>query len=131
MALVDISSWHQDWKAETGMTLDEFSAAAKLQYMIDFGKAGLARNASEYDRANALDDRLVSDVKAGLQRKSAPRAAAEEKLATPAQVDFIMALIAKGAHEEGGYIDGPVTRAGVAAMSSRAASAYIYSLRGE
>lgn len=131
MALVDISSWHQDWKAETGMTLDDFSATAKLQYMIDFGKAGLARNGAEYDRANALDDRLVADVKAGLQRKSAPRAAAEGKPATPAQVDFIMALIAKGAHEEGGYIDGPVTRAGVAAMGSRAASAYIYSLRGE
>ena len=42
-----------------------------------------------------------------------------------------MALIAKGAHEEGGYIDGPVTRAGVAAMGSRAASAYIDSLRGK
>lgn len=131
MALVDISSWHQDWKAETGMTLDEFSAAAKLQYMIDFGKAGLTGNRREYDRANALDDRLVADVKAGLQRKSAPRAAAEEKLATPAQVDFILSLIAKGAHEEGGYIDGPVTRAGVSAMGSRAASAYIDSLRGE
>ena len=85
----------------------------------------------EYDRANALDDRLVADAKAGLQLKSAPRAAAEEKLATPAQVNFIMALIAKGAHEEGGYIDGPVTRSGVAAMGSRAASAYIDSLRGE
>ena len=45
--------------------------------------------------------------------------------------DFILALIAKGAHEEGGYIDGPVTSAGVAAMGSRAASAYIDSLRGE
>ena len=131
MALVDISSWHQDWKAETGMTLDEFSAAAKLQYMIDFGKAGLARNGREYDSANALDDRLVADVKAGLQRNSAPRAAAEEELATPAQVEFIMSLLSKGAHEEGGYIDGPVTHAGVAAMGRRAASAYIDSLRGE
>ena len=131
MALTDISSWHQDWKAETGLTLGEFSAAAQLQYMIDFGKAGMTVNRREYDRANALDDRLVAGLVAGNQRKTATRTTAEEKLATNAQIDYIMSLIAKGAHEEGGYIDGPVTRAGVAAMTSRAASAYIDSLRGE
>lgn len=49
-------------------------------------------------------------------------------LATPRQVDYIMSLIARGAHLEGGYYQGPTTREGVAAMTKASASAYINSL---
>lgn len=55
--------------------------------------------------------------------KTAPRA-------TPKQVDYILRLIADGAHEEGGYFSGPTTRREIAAMTRRDASTYIDSLTG-
>lgn len=53
----------------------------------------------------------------------------QETLATPKQVDYIMTLLRK--HEGGGYMTGPTTREGVAALDRQTASAYIDSLKGE
>lgn len=50
--------------------------------------------------------------------------------ATPAQVSYIMSLIHRGAHQEGGFMFGPTTPAGVAALSKGVASLYITSLTG-
>lgn len=51
--------------------------------------------------------------------------------ATDRQVDYIMSLLRSGRHQEGGFMTGPTTREGVAAMSKREASAYITSLTGQ
>ena len=61
----DIAWWHDDWKADTGLTLAEFSTKAMLQRMDEFGEAGLTCGHDEYCRASALDRRLVADINAG------------------------------------------------------------------
>lgn len=122
MAIYDIEDWCQDWKAETGMTLEEFSKEAGLY------KTGMAGNRNEYHAADRLHTRLVAAVKAG--HKAEPVQPAEGPRATERQIDYIMGLIDRGAHEEGGFIAGPITRSEVAKMSKTEASQYITSLKG-
>lgn len=66
--------------------------------------------------------------------RTAERAAASvmpEALASPAQVDYIMKLLARRHGDDSGFMVGPTTRAGVAAMSRSDASIYIASLKGD
>lgn len=68
------------------------------------------------------------------QRIATPAApaktAARPDRATERQVSYIMSLISQGAHEEGGFIAGPTTRAEIAKLTKAEASAYITSLKG-
>ena len=45
MALVDISSWHQDWKAETGMTVTTYDACIMAAEYARAAQAGYDSNA--------------------------------------------------------------------------------------
>ncbi|GGV58674.1 hypothetical protein GCM10010245_91820 [Streptomyces spectabilis] len=53
-------------------------------------------------------------------------------LATPRQADYILQLLAlrERLGEEGGFMTGPTTRAGIEELSKAGASAYIDSLKG-
>lgn len=77
--------------------------------------------------SNEAIERAYSSIR---EQAQTPRTTDGEPLATPKQVEFIMTLIHRGAHEEGGYMTGPTIRDGVAAMGRREASAYIDSLTG-
>ncbi|WP_341741291.1 hypothetical protein [Trueperella pyogenes] len=56
---------------------------------------------------------------------------AREDYATPRQVEFILDLIAKGRHEEGGFFIGPTSREEIKKMTRANASLYITSLLGD
>ncbi|MBB5110107.1 hypothetical protein [Streptomyces spectabilis] len=53
-------------------------------------------------------------------------------MATPRQADYILQLLAlrERLGEEGGFMTGPTTRAGIEELSKAGASAYIDSLKG-
>ena len=83
-------------------------------------KRAAARKAAKVEKAAAT-------TKAPAETVTAPTAV---DLATPRQVEYIMALIARGAREEGGFYNGPTTREKVAMMDRKSASLYIDSLKG-
>ena len=100
-------------------TIEEAIARAELEDER-IAKRAAARKAAKVEKAAAT-------AKAPAQTDAAPTAA---NLATPRQVEYIMALIARGAHEEGGFYSGPTTREKVAMMDRKSASLYIDSLKG-
>ncbi|NDO78469.1 hypothetical protein GKZ75_09590 [Kocuria indica] len=65
------------------------------------------------------------------QPTETPVPAQPQALATEPQVRYIMSLLNRGAHEEGGFMNGPTTEDGVRKLSKAAASSYITSLKGE
>ena len=76
---------------------------------------------------------MAARAEAYATRRDAAQSTTEahpETPATPAQVSYIMSLIHRGAHQEGGFMVGPTTPAGVAALSKGVASLYITSLTG-
>ncbi|WP_068802051.1 hypothetical protein [Corynebacterium phoceense] len=79
------------------------------------------------ERAAARKATKAATAKAPTKTATAPTAV---NLATPRQVEYIMALIDRGAHEEGGFYSGPTTREKVAMMDRKSASLYIDSLKG-
>jgi len=82
-------------------------------------------------KAQAYSDKRGAEIAANQAAKIAAATAPTARLAdhaTPRQVDYILSLIARGAHEEGGYYDGPTTRTGIQQMTKASASAYIDSL---
>lgn len=102
---------------------------------------GIRTKRAEADRAKEAEKKAAKDA-AYLAAKEAEAEAQEreylaatlpasETPATARQVAFIMRLIARGAHHEGGFYIGPTTREGVEQMTKGAASAYITSLLGE
>ncbi|MBF9011270.1 hypothetical protein [Corynebacterium phoceense] len=79
------------------------------------------------DRKAAKVEKAATATKVTAETTTAPTAG---NLATPRQVEYIMTLIARGAHEEGGFYSGPTTREKVAMMDRKSASLYIDSLKG-
>ena len=84
----------------------------------------------------AMGRNVEAKIRAWAARRSRPAAVETDAgaaravpLATEKQVSYIMALIARGAHEEGGFISGgPTTYDEVRKMTRRDASMYIDSL---
>lgn len=92
-------------------------------------------------RAEMEEERIAKRAAASKAEKATKAATAKApaktaqvpapvNLATPRQVEYIMALIDRGAHEEGGFYNGPTTREKVAMMDRKSASLYIDSLKG-
>ena len=87
-------------------------------------------------RAEFEEERIAKRAAARKAEKAEKSAATKAPaptavdLATPRQVEYIMALIDRGAHEEGGFYSGPTTREKVAMMDRKSASLYIDSLKG-
>ena len=100
-------------------TIEEAIARAELEEQRIAERAA-ARKAAKVEKAAAT-------TKAPAETTTAPTAG---NLATPRQVEYIMALIDRGAHEEGGFYSGPTTREKVAMMDRKSASLYIDSLKG-
>ena len=99
-------------------TIEEAIARAELEEQR-IAERTAARKAEKATRA--------ATTKAPAKTATAPTAG---NLATPRQVEYIMTLIARGAHEEGGFYSGPTTREKVAMMDRKSASLYIDSLKG-
>ena len=99
---------------------------AGLVFDID---AGVLYAKSRRD-ADAIQ-RLAAEYAARRDAAQAPATETSEPMATPRQVAYIMTLIGRGAHEEGGFYKGPTTEAGVRALPKAHASLYITSLTGK
>lgn len=101
------------------------------QHGDDQATAAAAAQDAQIKAAERKSARAVAKAKE--EAAAAERAALiSEKgpLATPRQVDYIMALISQGRHHEGGFYDGPTTIEDIRTMSKASASAYITSLAG-
>lgn len=99
-------------------TIEDAIARAELEEER-IAKRAAARKAEKATKA--------ATTKAPAETATAPTAV---NLATPRQVEYIMALIDRGAHEEGGFYSGPTTSEKVAMMDRKSASLYIDSLKG-
>ena len=86
-------------------TVEDAIARAELEEER-IAKRAAARKAAKAEKAAAT-------TKAPAETTTTPTAV---NLATPRQVEYIMALIDRGAHEEGGFYSGPTTREKVAMM---------------
>ena len=104
-------------------TVEEAIARAELEEQRIAERAA-ARKAAKATKAATTK---AATTKAPAETTTAPTAG---NLATPRQVEYIMTLIARGAHEEGGFYSGPTTREKVAMMDRKSASLYIDSLKG-
>lgn len=118
-----------------GVTPEEISACARR--IAHYGNTWEAQNRASSDAFYAFYARKIADAaedaQAGAEQvvvEVAQSSTHPGPRATDRQVAYIMSLIQRGAQLEGGHITGPTTRQGVAAMSKRAASAYIDSLTG-
>lgn len=121
MAAYDITSQANEL-IEMGVTEAELLAVhRRIEHYGDVWEA-------QSRAAESAFDYFYDTRKKAAERKATGTPAGQ--LATPRQVEFIMDLIHRGAHEEGGFMTGPTTRDEVAKMSRQAASGYITSLQG-
>lgn len=106
----------------SGWTEAQIEAISKISFQ---GRQWCAWN-------NRAEDRFYATYRAFKARQTTPATPSTPPVeaATPKQIDFIMSLIGRGAHKEGGYFSGPTTRTEVAKLTKRQASQYIDSLKG-
>lgn len=118
--------------AEAGITAAEVNTALSTSRydhpITESTDADYARSSRDYDRVMTYIAK-VQDERAAAA--AATTEAPAEEVATSKQVDFIMTMIARGAHTEGGFVRGPRTREAVATLTKSQASLYITSLKGE
>lgn len=106
-----------------------FATQAEAEAAIPAAAEFLAKRAQAAAERRAQQAAKQAETDAVFAAATAPAPTAPA-LATERQVDYIMTLIARGAHEEGGFLSGPTTRQDVATLTRREASTYIDSLTG-
>lgn len=105
---------------------------AGLNRRLGYSSGAVTEDGGRYYAASRRVESAVYNLFYAIPAPTAPAPAAQAAapLASERQVSYIMSLIHRGAHHEGGFFSGPTTLAGVQSLTRSEASTYIDSLTG-